>query len=263
MKRIHGIIGGVALLGVAAGIFLYSRSQSNGPSSSTGSNAAFNPESETSDDSDTETIEDTNRVVAKVGNFESRFYRNITDLGGAHPEVVNYYEVVDLTTKKPVKASDVFGEPAMIAAFAKAIEDEAYSSDADSKKSFESLRASKNLNELNRGLSSLEVSTAFSLGDHCDGESFVFEPDTENFAIVGYDPATSQVAVHIGISATSHACDSAFPRLKLQMAAPPTLKAALQKATDGSDGFLPKPESLKACDSCEPVDFTKVGLIGG
>lgn len=260
MKRIHGIIGGVALLGVIAGVFLYTRSQTNGPSSNA---TALNSENETSEDSGTETIEDISRVVAKVGNFESRFYRNITDLGGAHPEVVNYYEVVDLATKKPVKASDIFGEPAMIAAFAKAIEDDTYSTDADSKKTFESLRASKNLNDLNRGLSSLEVSTAFSLGDHCDGESFVFEPDTENFAIVGYDPATNQVAIHVGISATSHACDSAFPRLKLQMAAPPALKTALQKAADGSDGFLPKAETLKACDTCDPVDFTKVGLIGG
>jgi hypothetical protein len=249
----------VGVVGVAVGTLFLGPS----PKDRTHNAAELTGDAVTEGEADaSEVLEDLNKSIARVGDFEFLFHRTIVDLGGAHPEVSNTYEARHAVTQKPIKATDIFSEQALIASFTASIHGDSYATDLETKSTFQRLKTSKSASDLNRHLAALEASTSLRASESCDGEIFTFDPMSENFAIVDYSESTGKAVVHFGVGGTSHVCDSGFPRLKLYVEVPASLKAALLEAASGKKGFLPKLSELKACDTCEPVDFDQVELSG-
>lgn len=268
-------IGVVAVLGAVIGVWVLSSSMSgprpNAPVAETVEQTAANESADAAELVDGEdedaagqadVLEHQIRKIAQVGDYEFVFNRNITDLGGAHPEVVNQYTTKNVATGKPVKATELFTESNVMSAFSGAIYDDVYGADQATAGTFQKLKTAKTHSEFTRHLASLGAEVSIHYRDACDGETFTFDPATDNFAIVGFNEQTGKASVHFAITGTSHICDAGFPRLRLEIDAPAALRAALAEAASGSKGFFPKPKDLEACDQC-PVDFTKVELAGG
>jgi hypothetical protein len=253
----------VTFIGVASGTFFFGVAPRDKPTVGAATSDSEPTDAiDASEGAPSELLEDQNKAIAQVGEYGFFFRRSVADIGGATPEVSNSYEARNTSTNKAVQASELFTESAIVAGFAEIIQSDAYAADAETKEVFHRLKSARSASELTRHLSALEASPSLKSSEGCDGEIFKFDPSTENFAIVGYDPASSKAVLHISVTGTSHLCDSAFPRLRIEVTAPPTLKSALAEALSGKKGFLPKAEDLKACDTCDPVDFNVVELSG-
>lgn len=214
------------------------------------------------EDVDGEVLENTDRLLGNVGDYEMRLRRMINDEGGSRPMVVNYYEVIDKKTTKPVKATDLFSEESIVKALAATVNEEEYEEDPATKKAYSDLKNAKTYSAVSEAVDALQAPLYFEMGEQCR-ETLAFEPATENFAIIAYDSSKKKVALHFGVASSSHMCEATFPRLKLWVDAPEKLQPSLAEASQKIGGAFPSEAELKACEHCEPIDFTQVELGGG
>ncbi len=266
-KQVWFALAAVAVVGMIVGVlFLRPAPPDNAAEKPVaGTDGGDSENTETADNSEgggEEVLEDTHKTIARVGEYEFAFRRNITDLGGAHPEVFNSYEAKNTAANQPLKATDVFTEASLIAAFARAVQPDDYATDPETKTGFQRLVSSKSASDLARHLSSLQASASLGAPEGCEGKPFTFDPATENFAIIDFNETTGMATVHFGVTGTPHLCNASFPRLKLVVETPARLKSAFTDALSGKNGFFPKTADLKACDTCDPIDVEKIELLG-
>lgn len=252
----------VAAVGMLVGAFFFRYAPLNNAKPSASADSANTETADNPEEGGAEVLEDSHKTIARVGDFEFVFSRNITDVGGARPEVFNTYEAKHSATKQPLKATDVFAEAALVAGFARAVQADIYSTDPETKDSFQRLVSSNSASDLARNLAALQATTSLGSLEDCEGEEFSFDPHTENFAVIGFNEMTGTATVHLGVTGTSHLCNAGFPRLKIEVETPERLKKAFSEALSGKNGFFPKLAELKACETCEPIDTEKIELSG-